>query len=1066
MMWLKPRTSWGPIPSPRSRPISWVVEDRQIFLYGGQLESNIEKDDAIYSLDTKLLTWSEWPTKGESPPLTFRLPPFATVSLKARRLFNFALTYEGSPERVTVVTLYTLNLDTLEWTKEVMEEKHNTKHGAVGGLAVAFTDNILFHDPNEETLIEYGGVGPTGNYAITMIKSFDYSTHVWTKKNWSLLPPYPLSKGVLAGHLDDNNAPSSGGLWFSGGARFEYANSIDKFNTDFVVGKIKAESGTRFSFNLVQLPVNVTGYLKKRRNHASCVAPTSDGYSKLFIYGGTYQLGASVPSEDDLPFFLYDEKDKAFEVISMDDPNCIPLRSHAAMQVADDRLYIFGGEHNVSHHLMCDLGILALEKRPADSFDTAHRILHGLEVTQPQHRADLIVLPDNPNATTTASRTKDEPLLKLKPTKEEKFKVQETKPSKLRQERMAASSSATESSSSSGSGSDASERYYQRPQPLPVRTAPPKVNKNAGMNPMYQSIQLEPLPVKKGPVAVKKSTPSKPIGPIQATLRTNEASSTVNGDEKRTENPLASAVNNLDTYPDVEFKLRDRTIFSHKIVLSSGSQVFLKKFDSGVKSPESSKRHGADDDDTVRSDSSLSTWGPTDGTKDVIKLPDYWDYDSFLAVLGFFYTGSITITKENTYSVSEIAFEYLLDELMKLCDTSKEFPVNYEIPPKQMLRRFKRCVGNPIGSDISFVFNRKSRLFAHKVFLHQFSSYFRPQLDSNSKLKYIEIKEPEISIPAFTDYLKLLYNGFAPSAFDSKMDVQGLFSCSLAFKDSVLLQMMVDNCSFSVASVGSIWAICLENNLESLQYSAEKYILDNFAAIAREGVMKAWPPQLLRLVTTLLVEEKHETWSSFASWLDVLWLSYHIEEKHLKSVAVQKLGALLNVENVVAVLVGAHAAGEKELRSKCLDFILLKGVGVAEYQHMKCNKVKDLSTIYKLSDSVKSEIEGKVKQTVKALPKNSPSPVKKPSFVLRQKNKCALCKRVMEKQNLSKELLPPVFGSKLKVICFSCKQLSVLVEPPKKPDTPSSSGSLTSTSSNASFASSNNTNNNESKISI
>lgn len=52
--------------------------------------------------------------------------------------------------------------------------------------------------------------------------------------------------------------------------------------------------------------------------------------------------------------------DKAFEVISMDDPNCIPLRSHAAMQVADDRLYIFGGEHNVSHHLMCDLGIPAI----------------------------------------------------------------------------------------------------------------------------------------------------------------------------------------------------------------------------------------------------------------------------------------------------------------------------------------------------------------------------------------------------------------------------------------------------------------------------------------------------------------------------------------------------------------------------------------------------------------------------------------------------------------------------------------------------------------------------------
>jgi hypothetical protein len=74
----------------------------------------------------------------------------------------------------------------------------------------------------------------------------------------------------------------------------------------------------------------------------------------------------------------------------------------------------------------------------------------------------------------------------------------------------------------------------------------------------------------------------------------------------------------------------------------------------------------------------------------------------------------------------------------------------------------------------------------------------------------------------------------------------------------------------------------------------------------------------------------------------------------------------------------------------------------------------------------------------------------------------------MEKQNLSKELLPPVFGSKLKVICFSCKQLSVLVEPPNNQvANSSSSGSVSSTPSNASFASSSNfTNNNDSKISI
>jgi hypothetical protein len=29
-------------------------------------------------------------------------------------------------------------------------------------MAAAFTENILFYDPNEDTLIQYGGIGPIG----------------------------------------------------------------------------------------------------------------------------------------------------------------------------------------------------------------------------------------------------------------------------------------------------------------------------------------------------------------------------------------------------------------------------------------------------------------------------------------------------------------------------------------------------------------------------------------------------------------------------------------------------------------------------------------------------------------------------------------------------------------------------------------------------------------------------------------------------------------------------------------------------------------------------------------
>jgi hypothetical protein len=52
----------------------------------------------------------------------------------------------------------------------------------------------------------------------------------------------------------------------------------------------------------------------------------------------------------------------------------------------------------------------------------------------------------------------------------------------------------------------------------------------------------------------------------------------------------------------------------------------------------------------------------------------------------------------------------------------------------------------------------------------------------------------------------------------------------------------------------------------------------------------------------------------------------------------------------------------------------------------------------------------------------------------------------MEKESLSKELLPPVFGSKLKVVCISCKQLSLIVNSDSKTPTINTSTSSFSNS--------------------
>jgi hypothetical protein len=74
-----------------------------------------------------------------------------------------------------------------------------------------------------------------------------------------------------------------------------------------------ADSGTRFGFHQVALPLALSPFLKKRRNHACCVTTTKSGYAKLYIYGGSYQEGSSIQLNDgELPFYVYDEKGMKF----------------------------------------------------------------------------------------------------------------------------------------------------------------------------------------------------------------------------------------------------------------------------------------------------------------------------------------------------------------------------------------------------------------------------------------------------------------------------------------------------------------------------------------------------------------------------------------------------------------------------------------------------------------------------------------------------------------------------------------------------------------------------------
>jgi len=104
--------------------------------------------------------------------------------------------------------------------------------------------------------------------------------------------------------------------------------------------------------------------------------------------------------------------------------------------------------------------------------------------------------------------------------------------------------------------------------------------------------------------------------------------------------------------------------------------------------------------------------------------------------LKYIYTGSITIKNEDhAEAISSIAYEFLLDDLMKFC-RAKVYPAILEEPIPQVARSLRRMVGNSIGSDIFFVVKRK-KLFAHRVILYIFSNYFKRLLDEKSSRRSV-----------------------------------------------------------------------------------------------------------------------------------------------------------------------------------------------------------------------------------------------------------------------------------------------------------------------------------------
>jgi len=232
-------------------------------------------------------------------------------------------------------------------------------------------------------------------------------------------------------------------------------------------------------------------------------------------------------------------------------------------------------------------------------------------------------------------------------------------------------------------------------------------------------------------------------------------------------------------------------------------------------------------------------------------------------------------------------------------------------------------------------------------------------------------------------------------------------------------------------NVGSVYCVAVANNLPQLEKESLAFLETNFDTLVRsKEVLSKWPKRLVKKTRIKLSGDPSE-WSHFANWLDVLWFGHNTENDKLVNQAVSKLEPLINIENVVPVLVGAHTAGQKELRSKCVDFIVLHGTNVEEFQRMRVNATAhadtDLSSISNLSTSLRTEVTSLVKKQMSEL-KHTKKGKKSKKFGTK-KNTCALCRRVVDKTQIKSNVaLPGTFGfNKPKSICQSCVQLSTLV---------------------------------------
>lgn len=975
--WLPHRFSWGPLPAARHSAISWT-EGPFFYVYGGVVEYPSDGElQAIYKLDTRSMTWEVLKTVGKAPPLDQRTPNLA--AFESGTLYNISATFNMNanppnnpytffPNRpLQSLSLFKLNLATLTWSE------HPTP---LSGVPYGLAQNSLLLDIQNNRLGAAWGIYAAGNQINHSVANLDLNTYKWN-----------------AIYCNSGRSGMIGGTWEKIGNYFYYFGG----QTYQITNNIPVK---------VQIPL-IDGWQIVRYEHKGVSLAglniSSNPPTSSLVRGGitTCQLeGEKVLIVGSQETFVFDVNQVKNNNVNLEPQTALtPGRSNCTAKRIGDRIYVFGG---VSGKIVFN-DIRVLQLIPGDFSETWTNVCQ---------KAKGPALVD--------TKTTDAPLIEkppvdpfipavLTPVADEKPVKASSRgglPRKI--QKYDSSSSGSGSGSSSGSD-DSSTEETDSSDDVAQKKVPVRFVKS--MNTANTANVGASAPLKKAAVGPDNTPAAAPIslGDLNPQLPSYARK-------------FALAANNKDLYPDVEFKLGKKSFWAHKVVLCTVSHEFQKLFDPKAAAARFNKKKAEESE-------SLSQWTDEETTS-VIKLPEFFDSNSFLQILNYFYSGYLEVkSSSNASELSEIAFEYLLDDVMQFCDSATTFPCKIQEPEDELLKRYRGLVGHAVGSDVSFVFNRKQRLFSHKVFLCLFSDFFRAELATNTKRKYIEIQNQNINAKAFTSFLKMLYTGFNANSLKPSLNASDLLMCAIQYREKSLLEALSTSTSFDTKNFCVFWKLATEMKLTPLVDACDRYLETHLSRIVRDSfVFENWDKELLNKISERLTKP-YEQWCFYASWLDILWFAHHAKVPTMKGDAVKNLQLLINVENVVSVLVASHATGEKGLRSVCVDFVVKNGVNVSAYQSMKNNEEHGINRIADLSQSLRTEVEDKVKTTVGALSKTPTQDKIKTGFLTKHKNKCALCKRLMKREDLSKQLLPPVLagGKKFKIVCSSCGQLAELV---------------------------------------